>query len=379
MYPSTNGMETNSTFTPFAERVLAMPARGSLGLPETFFDDINRMGGERLWAAMSQAMEVGDQTTIRRIAGTYLQFPIHVPIGVSRDRLILSAAAAHADYVPVQRVKDLVPFLEAVQSEIALVRLNDATFGLRREGALENPFNAAEERMKSTLRLTRQLVGGNQNVTAFVVQGLAYLGDFPLSNAVAEAMNESAVSKEAPAVLSAQYRRLHKRPDLAFNFTSQFESDPIHPWTESSRCGALCDMGEFSAGLFHACRSLSLISLGDSEKEIKNRRFVGNTISRPLRALDYQKQFELAKEIISINAAGGSVPSGRTAGQQSAIDGAMILWSLGLPQLAEKLTKKIAVLPFDWVPEALNKINNTAVVARVAEADGRVRVLQVTA
>ena len=180
MYPSTNGMETNSKFIPFAERVLAMPARGSLGLPETFFDDINRMGGERLWAAMSQAMEVGDQTTIRRIAGTYLQFPIHVPIGVSRDRLILSAAAAHADYVPVQRVKDLVPFLEAVQSEIALVRLNDATFGLRREGALENPFNAAEERMKSTLRLTRQLVGGNQNVTAFVVQGcLLYTSPSP--------------------------------------------------------------------------------------------------------------------------------------------------------------------------------------------------------
>ena len=141
-------MNNSSQPINFADRPLTVAARRSIGLNEDFYDSIQHRTGEQLWGTMAQAMEAGDRTSIRRIAGSYLLHPLHVPLGIGRDRLVLMAASAHADYINVKFLKDLVPYLNAVRAEIDLVRLNDATYGLRAEGVLDNPFEKAEEKAK---------------------------------------------------------------------------------------------------------------------------------------------------------------------------------------------------------------------------------------
>jgi len=173
-------MNNSSQPINFADRPLTVAARRSIGLNEDFYDSIQHRTGEQLWGTMAQAMEAGDRTSIRRIAGSYLLHPLHVPLGIGRDRLVLMAASAHADYINVKFLKDLVPYLNAVRAEIDLVRLNDATYGLRAEGVLDNPFEKAEARIIETIDHTQQLINGNRYVTAHVVMGIAYLGDYQL-------------------------------------------------------------------------------------------------------------------------------------------------------------------------------------------------------
>lgn len=363
---------------PFSERPLRVIARKSSGLNEDFYSRIGQMGGERLWSTMAQAMENGDRITIRRIAGTYLQYTTHASMKMSRDRIVLSAAAAHADYVDVGYVRDIVPFLEAVKLEIELVRLNDAVFGLRREGSLENPFATAHDRIDKTIEYSKQLIMGNGFVSSYVIQGLSYLGDFPLANAVSYAMNDCDLSREAPAVLSAQYRHLHSRPDLALAHMLRFSDEPFHPWNENSSCGALCDLGEFDAGLVHVCRSLSVLPIGETTKEMKSRLYTSRTIARPLRNLQYGLPLKLANDLIELNRENGMSPNYLLRGHQSVVKAAIILTSLGFPNLAENLIVEIGALSEPWVPSALKAIRRTKVVGEVDDVDGRVRVMQLT-
>jgi hypothetical protein len=369
-------MPEKEKMIPFSNRKLRLATRKFNTLNEDFYAQLNQMGGERLWAAMAQAMEVGDRTAIRRIAGTYLQYPTHVPMGMSRDRIVLSAAAAHADYIDVVYVRDIVPFLEAVRSEIELVRLNDVVFGLRKSGSLDGPFERAYKRIEDTIDHAKQLVAGNRFVSAYLLQGLSFIGDFPLANALSHVMSDCGFSKEAPAVLSAQYRHLHSRPDLALVHTKDFLNEPVHSWNENSRCGALCDVGEFDAGLAHACRSLSVLPLGDSVEEMRSRLYSGRTVMRPLKALKYGKSYEWANAIVEINSAVPELKDSISAGYRSAIHAAKILTSLGLPQLAENLTVQISVISEPWVSAAVRSIGRTKVLGTLEEVDGRLRVVE---
>ncbi len=377
MYPSKECMNNSSQPINFADRPLTVAARRSIGLNEDFYDSIQNRRGEELWGVMTQAMEAGDRTAIRRIAGSYLLHPMHVPLGMGRDRLILTAASAHADYQEVKYLKDLVPYLNAVRTEIDLVRLNDATYGLRPEGALDNPFEKAEERINETIAHVQQLINGNEFVTAFVVQGISYLGDFPIADAVSDSMVEFNVSDEAPAVLGARYRHLQGRPDLAVAYVEQHVKSYGHTWLENNMCASLCDMGEIDAGLVRACRSLSLMTFGATPKERKNRFYVGRTIYRPLRILGYDRAFGMAKLIIRVNDSHEIAKGELHSGYQSAIAAALILKSLGMPELSRRVTRQIAAVSEPWVAEALVKIDAEPAVANVAELNGRVRVVRV--
>lgn len=377
MYPSKECMNNSSQPINFADRPLTVAARRSIGLNEDFYDSIQQKSGEQLWGVMAQAMEAGDRTTIRRIAGSYLLHPMHVPLGMGRDRLILTAASAHADYQDVKFLKDLVPYLNAVRAEIDLVRLNDATYGLRAEGALDNPFEKAEERINETIAHVQQLIGGNEYVTARVVMGLAYLGDYPIVDAVSDAMVEFNVSDEAPAVLGARYRHLQGRPELAVAHVQQHLNQYGHAWLENNMCASLCDMGEVDAGLVHACRSLSLMTFGDTPKERKNRLYTWRTIYRPLRLLGYNGPFRLSQMVISANEGLESVEDELSSGYQSAFAAALILKSLGMPELSRRVTRQIAAISEPWVTEALVRIDAEQPVANVEKIAGRLRVVRV--
>lgn len=370
-------MNNPSRIVNFADRPLSVSPRRSLGLDEVFYGSIQQKSGEQLWAVMAQAMEAGDRTAIRRICGSYLLHPVHVPLGTGRDRLILMAASAHADYQDVKILKNLVPYLNAVRAEIDLVRLNDATYGLRAEGALENPFEKAEARISEIISYTQQLISGNRYVTAHVVRGFAYLGDFPIVDAISDAMVEFDVSDEAPAVLGARYRHLHGRPELAVAYVQNHLHKYGHAWLENNMCASLCDMGEVDAGLVHACRSLSLMTFGDNARERKSRFYTGRTIYRPSRILGYERTFQLSKMIISANENDVVAKDELSSGYQSAIAAALILKSLGMPELSRRVTRQIAAISEPWVAEALVMIDAEPTVANVAEVNGRVRVVRV--
>jgi hypothetical protein len=361
----------------FADRPLTVAARRSLGLRDDFFGSIQIQSGESLWRYMAQAMEAGDRTSIRRIAGTYLLHPMHVPLGIGRDRLILMAASAHADYIDVKFLKDLIPYLNAVRAEIDLVRLNDATYGLRPEGALDNPFEKAEARINETIAHVQQLMNGNRYVTAYVVMGIAYLGDLPIVDAISDAMVEFNVSDEAPAVLGARYRHLHGRPELAVAHVQKHLNKYGHAWLENNMCASLCDMDEVDAGLVHACRSLSLMTFGDTPKERKSRLYTWRTIYRPLRLLGYNGPLRLSQMVISANEEDESAEDELTSGYQSAIAAALILKSLGMPELSRRVTRQIAAISEPWVAEVLVRIDAQEPVANVEEIAGRLRVVRV--
>ena len=370
-------MNNSSQPINFADRPLTVAARRSIGLNEDFYDSIQHRTGEQLWGTMAQAMEAGDRTSIRRIAGSYLLHPLHVPLGIGRDRLVLMAASAHADYINVKFLKDLVPYLNAVRAEIDLVRLNDATYGLRAEGALDNPFEKAEARIIETIDHTQQLINGNRYVTAHVIMGIAYLGDLPIVDAISDAMVEFNVSDEAPAVLGARYRHLHGRPELAVAHVEKHLNKYGHAWLENNMCASLCDMDEVDAGLVHACRSLSLMTIGETPKERKNRLYSGRTIYRPSRLLGYGRAFVLSQMLISANEEDESAEDELPSGYQSAIAAALILRSLGMPELSRRVTRQIAAISEPWVAEALVMIDAEPAVANVAELNGRVRVMRV--
>ena len=377
VYPSKKSMNNPSQPINFADRPLTVAARRSLGLNEDFFNSIQQQNGEALWGIMAQAMEAGDRTAIRRICGGYLLHPIHVPQGASRDRLILMAATAHADHVDVKFIKDLVPYLNAVREEIGLVRLNDATYGLRPEGALDNPFQKAETRIIETIDYVQQLINGNKYVTAHVVMGIAYLGDFPIVDAISDAMVEFNVSDEAPAVLGARYRHLLGRPELAVAHVQKHLNKYGHAWLENNMCGALCDMDEADAGLVHACRSLSLMTFGDTPKERRNRLYTGRTIYRPLRLLGYDRAFLLSRMIITANDELESLEKELPSGYESAIAAALILQSLGMPEFARRVTRQIAAVSEPWVAQALAMIDKEQPVANVEDIAGRIRIVRV--
>ena len=65
------------------------------------------------------------------------------------------------------------------------------------------------------------------------------------------------------------------------------------------------------------------------------------------------------------------------SGYQSAIAAALILKSLGMPELSRRVTRQIAAVSEPWVAEALVKIDAEPAVANVAELNGRVRVVRV--
>lgn len=361
----------------FADRPLTVAARRSLGLSEDFYGSVQNQSGEQLWSVLARAMEAGDRVAVRRICGTYLLNRIHVPLGKSRDRIILMAASAHADYQNITTVKDLVPYLNAVRTEIDLVRLNDATYGLRDEGSLENPFDKAEARIADSIAHVHQLMSGNRYVTAFVVQDFSYLGDFMIANAISDAMVEFDVSAEAPAVLGARYRRLHTQPELAVAYVQKHLKMYGHAWLENNLCAALCDMSEFDAGLVHACRSLALMTFGDNTRERKNRLYTGRTIRRPLRELGYGRAYQLSELIVSANLESDVGTNQLSSGHESAIAAALILKCLGMSELSRRITRKIASIPEPWVAEVLVMIDAEPIVAQVAENNGRVRVVRV--
>ena len=373
-------MNNSSQPINFADRPLTVAARRSLGLNEDFYNTIQQQNGEALWGIMAQVMEAGDRRAIRRICGSYLLHPMHVPQGASRDRLILMAATAHADYIEVKFLKDLIPYLNAVRREIDLVRLNDATYGLRPEGALGNPFQKAEARIIETIGYAKQLINGNVYVTAHVVMGIAYLGDFPIVDAISDAMVEFNVSDEAPAVLGARYRHLQGRPELAVAHVQKHLNKYGHAWLENNMCGALCDMDETDAGLVHAGRSLSLMTFGDTDKESRNRLYTGRTIYRPLRLLEYERAFYLSRILIGHNSEHGmrlSPRDGCSSGYESAIAAALILQSIGMPEFARRVTRQIAAVSEPWVPEALAEIDREQRVATVEDIAGRIRIVRV--
>ena len=270
--------------------------------------------------------------------------------------------------------------MNAVRREIDLVRLNDATYGLRPEGALDNPFQKAEARIIETIGYAKQLINGNVYVTAHVVMGIAYLGDFPIVDAISDAMVEFNVSDEAPAVLGARYRHLQGRPELAVAHVQKHLNKYGHAWLENNMCGALCDMDETDAGLVHAGRSLSLMTFGDTDKESRNRLYTGRTIYRPLRLLEYERAFYLSRILIGHNSEHGmrlSPRDGCSSGYESAIAAALILQSIGMPEFARRVTRQIAAVSEPWVPEALAEIDREQRVANVEDIAGRIRIVRV--
>jgi hypothetical protein len=248
---------------------------------------------------------------------------------------------------------------------------------LRPEGALDNPFEKAETRINETIAHVQQLMNGNRYVTAYVVMGIAYLGDLPIVDAISDAMVEFNVSDEAPAVLGARYRHLHGRPELAVAHVQKHLNKYGHAWLENNMCASLCDMDEVDAGLVHACRSLSLMTFGDTPKERKNRLYTWRTIYRPLRLLGYNGPLRLSQMVISANEEDESAEDELTSGYQSAIAAALILKSLGMPELSRRVTRQIAAISEPWVAEVLVRIDAQEPVANVEEIAGRLRVVRV--
>jgi len=378
LYPSISGITMNLETFHFASRPVLISARRSLNLDETFYDSMVRRSGDELWRFLTQAMEVGDQIAIRRITQIFLLNQMKQPNKMERDRLILTAAAAQVDYHEVKFVRDLLVHLQKVRDEISIIRLTDATFGLRNSGASENPFSKAESRIDDSVSHVRQLIiGGNRNVTAHIVQGLSYLGDFPLADGIAHAMREFGESETAPAVLGAKYRHLHDRPDLAVQYVTRNTLSSSHSWSHNNLCGALCDVGDFKGGLWHVCHSLSLLTYGVTPKEIKERHFTGNTLWRPLRELGLEGQLMLGKQFSSLNKLGEhrSVDKTQMDAYRSAVISARLLKSLGMLELSRSVTRVIGSLPDDWVSHALVEIDQEEVVFEMVKSNGEVELI----
>ena len=379
MYPSFSGVTMNIESSSFASRPVFISARRSLNLDETFYDSMMRRSRDELWRFLTQAMEVGDQTAIRRISQTFLSDVAAGSFRIEKDRLILTAAAAQVDYHDVKFVRDLSAHLQRVKVEINLVRLGDPTFGLRTENDENNPFLIAELKINETIGYVRQLiVGGNRNVTARIIQGLSYLGDFPLADGIADAMWEFGTSAGAPAVLGAKYRHLHKQPELAIKYVKKNAAGKSHSWTHNNLCAAHCDGGDFTSGLWHVCHSLSLLTYGYSSKEIKERHYAANTLRRPLRELKLGNQDSLSTRFASLNPlqSNWSDEKVHASARQSAVYVARILKSLGMLDLSRRVTRVIAVMPDDWVPHALVEIDQETVMYEMMQNDEQVVLIE---
>ena len=81
--------------------------------------------------------------------------------------------------------------------------------------------------------------------------------------------------------------------------------------------------------------------------------------------------------LISANEEDESAEDELPSGYQSAIAAALILRSLGMPELSRRVTRQIAAVSEPWVAEALVMIDAEPAVANVAELNGRVRVVRV--
>lgn len=363
----------------FADRPVAISARRSLNLDVGFFNSMASRGRDDLWQIFTLAMEAGDQIAIRRISQAFLSDDTDHPSKIEKERLILTAAAAQVDYHDVKFVRDLHDHLQKVKDEIGLVRLGDKTFGLTAPGDLVNFFVVSESKIDEIISHVRQLtLGGNRNVTARIIHGLSYLGDFPLADGIADAMWDFGASAGAPAVLGAKYRHLHKQPELAIKYVNKNAAGKSHSWTHNNLCAAHCDGFDYTGGLWHVCHSLSLLTYGFSSKEIKERHYAANTLRRPLGHLNLVEQQLLNLMFATLNPLkfGGSDEAVHTRARQSAVYVARILKSLGMIELSRRVTRVIAEMPDDWVPRALVEIDREKVMYEMTRINEQVELIK---
>lgn len=339
-------------------------------LTEADYEAVGRESGEVVWRKLHNAMDCGDRVAIRRLVGAYLHSHSTSPVGVGRDRLILTGAAAHADYVEVRTLGDLPAFLLAVRSEIEVMQLSDGAFGLRRPGTLDNPFAVARARIAATIEHVDSLLNGRFTPTGLLVRGLSYMGDFPLAKSVADALVVSETTRMSQAVLGGHLRRLHVRPDLAQQYLEVSLSANVTTWSLNSMSGALCDLDRPEEGIVFASRSLGRMRPGMEKHEVREREYTAHTMSRPLRLMGLTGLRERTLRIARLSTKDEAPRPHVPADVSALFEGAYVLRALGMGDLSLNLLAGIRTVDAGLATKASRLLETVNSEARMVHADG---------
>lgn len=255
---------------------IAVRARGSVNLDEGL---VKRIGADRsgdvAGRAAWEAMVAGDRVAIRTITTAYLASTSNAPSGISRERLFLMGAAAHADTVEVCTIGDLMAYLDAMDDGLALMQMATMDFGMRRAGVLESPSAKARSKIDETRLLVEHLVIPGAATPWLLIRNLSFFGDLYLSAALSRALLAAGDGGNSEVVRAAHIRRLHQHPEMAVEIVDHLLASTLHPWALNVKAGSLGDLLKFEAAADVALLSIAVCP-NDYSGNVGRRAFRNN-------------------------------------------------------------------------------------------------------
>lgn len=255
---------------------IAVRARGTVNLDESL---VQRIGldrsGDVAGRAAWEAMVAGDRLAIRTITAAYLASTSNAPSGISRERLFLMGAAAHADTVEVFTVGDLMAYLDAMNDGLALMQMATMDFGARPTGVLESPATRAQSKIEDTRNLVERLVIPGVATPWLLIRNLSFFGDLHLSAAVSRALLVAGDGGNSEVVRAAHIRRLHQHPEMAVEIVDELLASTLHPWALNVKAGSLGDLLHFEAAADVALLSIAICP-NDYSGNVGRRAFRNN-------------------------------------------------------------------------------------------------------
>jgi hypothetical protein len=232
-----------------------------------------------------RAQVAGDRSTIRVISGALLRTFSRDSYLMTKDCLILMAAAAHADYVHVDSFAGLSEWINAVRNELITVRLEDSMFGFGDPNAPVNHFERAEKRLNALQTEVKTLITTGDTRYGKIVKAISIMGDIPLALAVAQTLHTRGDNGASKVILAATIRREHGQPEKALEILEDVLATQVNDYALNSKTGALMDLF-YKTGdrtyLSVAQEAMSL-SLSVVPADAKRIEYTVNAVSRVLK------------------------------------------------------------------------------------------------
>ena len=232
-----------------------------------------------------RAQVAGDRPVLRTISGALLRTFGHDNHLMSKEKLILMTAAAHADYVVVDSFVGLSEWINAVRNELVTVRLEDSMFGFLNPTDPVDHFERAEKRLNVLQQEVKSLMTTGDSRYGAIVRAISILGDIPLAKAVAQTMHQRGDNGASKVILASTMRRENRQPEKALEILEELLATNVNDYALNSKTGALMDMfyktGDRSyLAVAQEAMSLSLSIVPSNPKRIE---YTANAVARVLK------------------------------------------------------------------------------------------------